>query len=61
FSNYESAKLNADNEEIIDEIIDRIKKIILREELESVKKDLVKYGSNDQLINKYQELLKKLT
>lgn len=61
FSNYESAKLNADNEEIIGEIIDRIKKIILREELESVKKDLIKYGSNDQLINKYQELLKKLT
>lgn len=60
-SNYSSAKLNADNEKIIDEIIDRIDKIILREELKSVKENLLKNGSNDELINKYQELLKKLT
>lgn len=61
FSNYSIAKLNADNEEIIDEIIDRVKKTILREELESVKEELVNKGSNEELINRYQELLKKLT
>ena len=58
---YSIAKQNADNEKIIEEIIDRTKKIILREELESLKAELVKKGSNEKLINRYQELLKKLT
>lgn len=61
FSNYSMAKLNADNEEVIDEIIERIKDKILRKELESIKDELVNKGSNKELINRYQELLKKLT
>lgn len=61
FSYFSIAKLNADNEEVINELIDRIEKIKLSEELKLIKEDLTKDISNEELINKYQELLKKLT
>nr|WP_276938680.1 DNA primase [Helcococcus sueciensis] len=61
FSYFSVAKLNADNEEVINELIDRIEKIKLSEELKLIKENLTKDVSNEDLINKYQELLKKLT
>ncbi len=61
FSYFSIAKLNADNEEVINELIDRIEKVKLSEELKLIKEDLTKDISNEELINKYQELLKKLT
>lgn len=61
FSYFSIAKLNADNEEVINELIDRIEKIKLSEELKLIKENLTKDVSNEDLINKYQELLKKLT
>lgn len=61
FSYFSAAKLNADNEEVINELIDRIEKIKLSEELKLIKENLTKDVSNEDLINKYQELLKKLT
>lgn len=61
FSYFSVAKLNADNEEVINELIDRIEKIKLSEELKLIKENLTKDVSNEDLINKYQALLKKLT
>lgn len=58
---YDSAKNNSDNQEVIDELIERIEKIQLEQELDLIKDQLRSDSSNDTLNKKYLELLKKLT
>lgn len=58
---YDSAKNNSDNQEVIDELVERIEKIQLEQELDLIKDQLRNDSSNDTLNKKYLELLKKLT